>query len=67
MCTAASPPDADGWCSLSLHARAHVDELHRAGADPDRVLVVEVSPRFPRTRGLLPAHQHALTWTRSTR
>ena len=60
MCTAASPPDADGWCSLSLHAGAHVAELHRAGAEDDRVLVVEVSPRFPRTYGLLPDHRHAL-------
>lgn len=60
MCTAAAPPDADGWCSLSLHAGASVDELHRAGADPERMLVVEVSERFPRTRGLLPEHRHAL-------
>ena len=60
MCTAASPPDADGWCSLSLHAGAHVAELHRAGAEDDRVLVVEVSPRFPRTHGWLPDHRHAI-------
>src|SRR3954464_8774531 len=60
MCTAAAPPDADGWCSLSLHAGASVGELHRAGADPERVLIVEVSERFPRTNGLLPEHRHAL-------
>jgi acyl-CoA hydrolase len=60
MCTAVSPPDADGWCSLSLHAGASVAELHRAGADPDRLLVVEASPRFPRTHGLMPDHRHAL-------
>jgi acyl-CoA hydrolase len=59
MCTAVAPPDADGWCSLSLHAGASVAELHRAGADPDRLLVAEASPRFPRTRGLA-EHQHAL-------
>ncbi|HEX4905928.1 MAG TPA: acetyl-CoA hydrolase/transferase C-terminal domain-containing protein [Acidimicrobiales bacterium] len=59
MCTAASPPDADGWCSLSLHAGASVDELHRAGADPDRLLIVEVSPRMPRTFGF-GEHRHAL-------
>lgn len=52
MATAAAPPDADGWMSLSLPAGATVDELHRAGADHDRVLIVEVSPHFPRTRGL---------------
>ncbi len=51
MATAAAPP-VDGWVSLSVHAGAFVDELHRAGADPDRVLVVEVSPHFPRTFGL---------------
>ena len=28
MATAAAPPDADGWCSLSLHAGAYVGELH---------------------------------------
>ncbi|MFP5320667.1 MAG: acetyl-CoA hydrolase/transferase family protein [Acidimicrobiia bacterium] len=59
MATAASPPDADGWCSLSLHAGANVAELHAAGADPDRVLVVEVSDRYPRTHGL-GEHRHAL-------
>lgn len=54
MATAAALPDAAGWMSLSLHAGATVDELHRAGADPDRVLIVEVSPHFPRTLGLGP-------------
>jgi acyl-CoA hydrolase len=51
VATAAAPPDADGWCSLSLHAGATIAELQRAGADPDRLLVVEVSPRYPTTRG----------------
>jgi acyl-CoA hydrolase len=60
LATAAAPPDADGWCSLSLHAGATVGPLHQAGADPERVLVVEVSARFPRTRGLPPHHPHAL-------
>src|SRR6476469_1196461 len=27
MTTVATPPDADGWCSLSLHAGATLDEL----------------------------------------
>jgi acyl-CoA hydrolase len=60
MTTVAAPPDADGWCSLSLHAGGTLTELGRAGADPDRVLIVEVSPRFPRTHGLPPDHRHAL-------
>ena len=50
----------DGRVSLSVHAGASVDELHRAGADPDRLLIVEVSDRFPRTFGLPPEHTHAL-------
>jgi acyl-CoA hydrolase len=60
MTTVATPPDADGWCSLSLHAGGTVDELHRAGRDPDRLLIVEVSDAFPRTHGLGPSHRHAL-------
>ena len=60
VATAAALPDEDGWCSLSLHAGHTVDELHAAGADPDRLLVVEVSPKFPRTRGLPPVHRHAV-------
>ncbi|MGH9014049.1 MAG: acetyl-CoA hydrolase/transferase family protein [Acidimicrobiia bacterium] len=60
MCTTASPPDPDGWCSLSLHAGATVGQLHEAGADPERLLIAEVSDRYPRTVGLLPEHRHAL-------
>lgn len=59
MTTVAAPPDADGWCSLSLHAGGTIDEIHRAGADPDRVLVVEVSDAYPRTFGL-GDHRHAV-------
>lgn len=51
VATAAAVPDEEGWCSLSLHGGATEAEIHRAGADPNRVLVVEVSPRFPRTVG----------------
>jgi acyl-CoA hydrolase len=52
MTTVATPPDADGWCSLSLHAGGTIGELHRAGADPDRLLIVEISDAYPRTFGL---------------
>jgi len=52
--TMATTPDPDGWMSLSLHAGASVAELHRAAADPDRLLIVEASPHFPRTRGITP-------------
>ena len=40
-------PTPTGWCSLSLHAGATVAQLHAAGADPDRLLVVEVSDAVP--------------------
>ena len=59
IATAGAPP-VDGWVSLSLHAGASVDELHRAAADPERVVVVEVSEKFPRTSGVLPAHGHRI-------
>ena len=51
VATAATPPDADGFVSLSLHAGATVDAIHRAGADPDRILVVETNAKLPRTYG----------------
>ena len=60
MATVATPPDADGWCSLSLHAGASIPEMDRAAEDPDRLLVVETSSKFPRTAGLPPEHRHAL-------
>lgn len=60
VATAATPPDADGYLSLSLHAGATVRELHRAGADPSRQLVVEANPHLPRTIGIPPEHPHRL-------
>ena len=60
MATAAAAPDSDGYCSLSLHAGATVEELHRCGADPERMLIVEHSPHYPRTSGVLPDHPHRL-------
>jgi acyl-CoA hydrolase len=56
----AGAPPVDGWVSLSLHAGAAIDELHRAAADPDRRVIVEVSAKFPRTRGLPPDHEHRI-------
>jgi acyl-CoA hydrolase len=60
MATVAAPPDDAGWCSLSLHSGGTFAELGRAAADPDRLLVVEVSPKFPRTNGVPPEHPHAI-------
>ena len=58
MATAGSLP-VDGWVSLSVHAGATVNEIHRASADPERILLVEVSKHFPRTFGLAP-HEHRI-------
>ena len=60
MATVAAPPDEEGWCSLSLHAGGTAKELLRAGEDPARLLIVETSPNFPRTRGVPPEHRHAV-------
>ncbi len=60
MATVATPPDAAGHLSLSLHAGATVAELHAAGRDPERLLVVETHPDLPRTLGVPPEHPHRL-------
>ena len=60
MATTAAPPDADGWCSLSLHAGSTSRELQEVGKDPERLLIVEVSEAYPRTHGLEPEYRHAL-------
>lgn len=52
VATAAAPPAADGWMSLSLHAGATTDEIARCGIDPGRLLIVETNRRLPRTHGL---------------
>lgn len=57
--TIAAPPDEKGAMSLGLHSGAMFDELKRAAADPDRVLIVEMNPHCPRTFGL-PPFAHAL-------
>ncbi|HYC00309.1 MAG TPA: acetyl-CoA hydrolase/transferase C-terminal domain-containing protein [Candidatus Limnocylindrales bacterium] len=59
--TVAAPPDARGNMSLSLHAGATVAEMHNAAADPDRLLIVEVNPHYPRTFGLGDEHTHSLS------
>ena len=58
--TVATPPDASGNMSLSLHAGATVADTLAAGADPDRLLIVEVNPNYPRTFGMAPEHPHCL-------
>jgi acyl-CoA hydrolase len=60
VATAATPPDAEGWLSLSLHAGASMPEIARSAADPDRLLVVEANAQLPRTLGIPPEHRHAI-------
>jgi acyl-CoA hydrolase len=60
MTTAAAPPDENGFMSLSLHAGATVGELHRAGRDPDRLVIVETNDRLPHTLGIPPQFPHTL-------
>lgn len=60
MVVGTAPPDADGNCSLSLHAGASYRELLAAAADPDRLLIVEAAERFPRTHGVPPDYTHSL-------
>jgi acyl-CoA hydrolase len=60
MTTTAAPPDAHGYMSMSLHAGATVGELHRAAADPNRIVIVETNPNLPRTIGIPPEFHHRL-------
>lgn len=60
IATCVTPPDADGWCSLALHAGATVQELHAAGRDPERLVVAEMNAKLPRTLGIPPDERHAL-------
>jgi len=60
MATAVAPAGPDGRYSLSLHAGATVETLRVCGRDPERVLIAEVHPDLPRTRGLPPEYDHSL-------
>ena len=52
MMLAGSLPDANGDISVSLYNGATLEECRRAGRDPARFLLVEVSPHYPRTPGI---------------
>ena len=58
LVTAATPPDEDGWMSLSLHAGALVEEICRVTRDPERILLVATNAKLPRTHGFPPDHPH---------
>jgi acyl-CoA hydrolase len=60
MASLASPPDDDGYLSLSLHAGATYHELLRAAEDPERVVIIEMNPKAPRTMGMPPEYPHRI-------
>jgi acyl-CoA hydrolase len=60
MAVQAAPGETPDEVNLSLHLGATRDELLRAGRDRDRLLVVEVNPRFPRTASLPPRYSNTL-------
>ena len=45
-------PDKNGRVNLSLYNGAHREEFLAAGRDPNRILIVECSPHYPRTMAL---------------
>jgi len=61
VATAAAPPDENGRLSLSLHAGATVELIHEASRNPKKLLIVETSPGYPRTMGVLPSHSHSIS------
>jgi len=54
MTAQAAPPDLSGSVNLALHFGGTREELLAAGADPERLLIVEVNPNLPRTSSLEP-------------
>jgi acyl-CoA hydrolase len=60
MVAQGTPPDESGRVNLSLHLGATRPELIRAGQDPDRLLIVEVNPRLPRTASLPPEYDNTV-------
>ena len=61
MVVQAAPPDEYGNVNLSLHMGATRPELIRAGEDPDRLLIVEVNPKLPRTKSLPPEYENTIS------
>jgi acyl-CoA hydrolase len=60
MVAQGAPPDDAGLVNLSLHMGATRDELLRAGADRERLLIVEVNPNLPRTCSLPPEFDNTI-------
>jgi acyl-CoA hydrolase len=60
MVAQAAPPDDRGRVNLSLHYGATRPELLRAGADPNRLLIVEVNSNLPRTASLPPEFDNTI-------
>jgi len=61
VATAAAPPDEAGRISLSLHAGATVALIEEAGRNPEKLLIVETSPAYPRTKGITPRYPNSIS------
>lgn len=55
-----APPDSNGRVNLSLHLGATRTEMIKAGQDSNRLLIVEVNNRLPRTRTISPPFDNTL-------
>lgn len=60
MVAQGAAPDETGRINLSLHVGATRPELLRAGEDPERLLIVEVNRRLPRTASLPPEFDNTI-------
>ncbi len=60
MVAQAAPADERGNLNLALHLGATRPELLRAGADPERLLIIEVNPNLPRTKSLPPEYENTI-------
>src|SRR3984957_4744114 len=60
MVAQGTPPDAEGRVNLSLHYGAPRPDRLRAGADPERLLMVEINPHLPSTRSLAPEFDNTI-------
>jgi acyl CoA:acetate/3-ketoacid CoA transferase beta subunit len=60
MMLSGSMPDGNGEVSASLYNGATLEECRKAGRDPNRLLMVECSPHFPRTLALA-GHSNTLS------
>ena len=57
--SAVTPPDGDGYVSLSLNATQY-DDIVACSQDPNRLLIFITTPKLPRTIGNSPDYPHRI-------